>query len=66
MKEINTRSLNMLPVQRNGYTDHMNIRGGHLISCEIAAATGIVLEVLPDEIKRGNSDEVHLGKLSFQ
>jgi hypothetical protein len=44
---------------------NMNVAGGHLISCKIAATAEIIIDVLPDAIRRGESNDSKLGGLSF-
>lgn len=46
--------------------ENMKIRGGHLVSCKIAAVAEVVLDILPGTLRRGISDDLHLGTLRFQ
>jgi predicted DNA-binding protein with PD1-like motif len=41
----------------------MNVHGGHLVRCKIAAVAEVVLEILPDGLRRGESDDLRLGTL---
>jgi hypothetical protein len=43
----------------------MNIRGGHLVSCTIAATGELVIEVLEGSVTRGESDDFRLGTMRF-
>jgi hypothetical protein len=44
----------------------MQLKGGHLVSCRIAAVAEVIMEVLPDTLHRGASDDLHLGTLCFR
>ena len=44
----------------------MNVKGGHLISCRIAAAGEIVLNLCDGVFFRGASDDQRLGPISFE
>jgi predicted DNA-binding protein with PD1-like motif len=43
----------------------MHVKGGHLVSCQIAAVAEVILDVLPDTLRRGESDDLRLGTLRF-
>jgi predicted DNA-binding protein with PD1-like motif len=43
----------------------MNIRGGHLVSCTIAATGELVIEALEGSVTRGESDDFRLGTMRF-
>jgi hypothetical protein len=43
----------------------MSIRGGHLVSCTIAATGEILIEELEEPVYRGESDDFKLGALRF-
>lgn len=43
----------------------MQVRGGHLVQCRIAAVAEVVLDLLPEGMERGASDDLHLGTLRF-
>lgn len=44
----------------------MNLKGGHLIKCVIAATGEILIEVLEHSLQRGESNEEKLGLIRFE
>lgn len=44
----------------------MNIRGGHLTKCVIAATGELLIEAVAHTIQRGESDDLRLGLIRFQ